>query len=331
MIRNHLTRSFAAGLAFTAAGAVHAADATPAKSAPAGAPASTVTTSAADKGVKTNSTVSPTNNNPMSAPQTPAPFEFIENQGRKNVLVCSIKTVEANRQFQQNVNVVQAQLQQVKTLQQRIEQALTLVEKEALKKVLEDTNRQLEQNNAVMAKTYGFSILRQYVVEIAKTRLYTPITEEEYTKAKAEKEYKEDHYVVNENGKFAHIATISGVAENNIFRQNVQLVQAQRQRLAQLQQAKEQTKEADAKAKLEEEFKKSEETLVKNNNDMAKTYGFSLVRNYVMEIEEAKLYMAVTDEEFAKQKAEAEKSGASAPAAAPAKADKAAAPAGAAK
>ena len=95
----------------------------------------------------------------------------------------------------------------------------------------------------------------------------------------------------------------------------MQLVQNQRQRLAQLQQAKEQTKEADAKAKLDDEFKKSEETLVKNNNEMAKTYGFSLVRNYVMEIEEAKLYMGVTDEEFAKQKAEAEKAGTVAPAA----------------
>lgn len=317
------TAPLVAGLAITFAGPLQAAESTPAKPTPA---PSKVTTSAADSSVK-NTTISPTNTNTMPASASPAPFEFIESQGRKNVLVCSIKTVEANRQFQQNVNVVQAQLQQVKTLRQREADAFTTVEKEAIRTKLGEVEKQLEQNNSIMAKTYGFSILRQYTVEIVKTRLYTPITDEEYTKAKAEKDFKEDHYIVNENGKFAHVATISGVAENNIFRQNVQLVQNQRQRLAQLQQAKEQTKDADAKAKLEEEFKKSEETLVKNNNDMAKTYGFSLVRNYTMEIEEAKLYMGVTDEEFAKQKAEAEKAGTAAPAAK----TEATAPAGAAK
>ncbi len=243
---------------------------------------------------------------PASADTKPTAFESLEANGRKHVLVCSIKTVEANRQFQQNVTVVQNQLAQVKRLQQRIEEALTLVEKEALKKVLDETNKSLEQNNTLMAKTYGFSILRQYLVEVGKTRLYTPVSDKEYDEAKTKPDFKEDNFLKNENGRFAHIATIAGVAENNIFRQNVQLVQAQRSRLVQLKAAIDQTKEAEAKKKLEEEFKKSEDTLLKNNEEMTKTYGFSLVRNYVMEIEEAKLYMAVTEEEFAKQKAEAE-------------------------
>ena len=243
-----------------------------------------------------------------AAPAASAPkFESLEVQGRKHVLVCAIKTVEANRQFQQNVQLVQNQFQQVKRLEQRIQEALTIVEKEALQKVIVETNKSLEQNNTLMAKTYGFSILRQYIAEIHKTRLYTPVTDKEYDEAKAKPDFKADHYIVNETGKFAHIATIAGKAENDIFRQNVQLVQAQRQRLVQLKAAIDQTTEADAKKKLEDEFKKSEETLVKNNEDMTKTYGFSLTRNYVMEIEETKLFMAVTDEEFAKQKAEAEK------------------------
>ena len=159
-----------------------------------------------------------------------------------------------------------------------------------------------------MANTYGFSILRQYISEVGKTRLYTPVTDKEYEDAKVLKEFKEDHYIVNEKKeRFAHLATIAGVAENNIFRQNVQLVQTQRQRLVELKKAIDQTKDVDAKKKLEDEFKKSEETLVKNNEEMTKTYGFSLVRNYVMEIEESKLFMSVTEVEFAKQKAESEK------------------------
>lgn len=239
----------------------------------------------------------------MSTPAT----DFLEINGQKFILVCSIKTLEANRQFQQNVQVVQNQLQQVKALQQRVEQAMTLVEKEALRKVLDDTNKSLEQNNTLMAKTYGFSLLRNYTVEIGKTRLFTPITDEEYAKAKDSADFKEENFVVNPQAKFAHMATIAGVAENNIFRQNVQLVQAQRQRLVQLQQAVEQTGDEAEKAKLQDEFKKSEETLLKNNEEMTKRYGFSLTRNYVMEIEESRLFMAVTPEEFAKQQEEAKK------------------------
>ena len=269
--------------------------------------AEAVKPAAAEKTVTINTPTSPEKIMTAENQTAPAAFESLEANGRQHVLVCSIKTVEANRQFQQNVTIVQNQLAQVKRLQQRIEEALTLVEKEALKKVLDETNKSLEQNNTLMAKTYGFSILRQYLVEVAKTRLYTPVTDKEYDEAKTKADFKEDNFIKNENGRFAHIATIAGVAENNIFRQNVQLVQAQRNRLVQLKAAVDQTKDADAKKKLEDEFKKSEETLLKNNEEMAKVYGFSLVRNYVMEIEEAKLYMAVTDEEFAKQKEEADK------------------------
>lgn len=261
-----------------------------------------------------------------SQPTAPVAFEFMEANGQKHVLVCSIKTVEANRQFQQNVTVVQNQLAQAKALRQREADAFTTVEKEVIRTKIGEVEKSLEQNNTLMAKTYGFSILRQYIAEVGKTRLYTPITDAEYDKAKGEKDFKADHYIINENGKFAHVATIAGVAENNIFRQNVQLVQTQRQRLVQLKAAIDQTKDAEAKKKLEDEFKKSEETLVKNNEEMTKTYGFSLVRNYVMEIEESKLFMAVTEEEFAKQKAESEKAGApKAPAAAPKAAEPAAA------
>lgn len=251
----------------------------------------------------------PTTMSATAAPAAPAPakFEFIDAQGQKYVLVCSVKTVEANRQFQQNVQLVQNQFAEVKRLQQRIEEALTIAEKDALKTKLLEVNKSLEQNNTLMAKTYGFSVLRQYIAEVGKTRLYTPVTDKEYDEAKAKPEFKADHYVVNETGKFAHIATIAGVPENNIFRQNVQLVQNQRQRLVQLKAAIDQAGAAADKTKLEEEFKKSEETLIKNNEEMSKTYGFSLTRNYVMEIEESKLFMAVTEEEFAKQKAESEK------------------------
>ena len=60
------------------------------------------------------------------------------------------------------------------------------------------------------------------------------------------------------------------------------------------------------KAKIEEDMKKAEEVLVKNNEEMTKRYGFSLARDYLMEVEESKLYTQVNEEEFLKAEKAAE-------------------------
>ena len=62
----------------------------------------------------------------------------------------------------------------------------------------------------------------------------------------------------------------------------------------------EKTATDEQKAKLEEEIKKAEETLLKNNEEMTKRYGFSLARDYLMEVEESKLYTLVNEEQFLK-------------------------------
>lgn len=234
---------------------------------------------------------------------TPAP-EIIEQNGRKLALVSTIKTVEANREFQNNVNVVQKQREIAIDLKKRLDQALTPGEKAELQKRLDETVKSLDQNNALMAKTYGFSLLRNYVISFVKTRLYSPLTDEEFAKMPAEEKAKPDAIKTIDGKVFLYIAAINGIAENDIFRQNVQLVQVQRNRLVQLKQALDKATSEEDKTKLDEEFKKSEEVLKKNNEEMVKRYGFSLMRNYLLEVEEARLYTALSEEE-AKKAAEA--------------------------
>ncbi|MDR1817114.1 MAG: hypothetical protein LBR07_02835 [Puniceicoccales bacterium] len=227
--------------------------------------------------------------------------EIIEQNGQKLALVSTIKTVETNREFQRNVQIVQQQRQAAIELKKRVEQALTLPEKEALQKNLDATLKSLDANNALMTKTYGFSLLRNYVISFVKTRLYTPLTDEEFGKISPEDKAKPDAIKLIEGKAYLYIASIEGVAANDIFRQNVQLVQVQRNRLIQLKQALDRPglKDED-KGKLQEEFNKSEEVLKKNNEEMVKLYGFSLMRNYLLEVEESQLYTPLTAEEAAK-------------------------------
>ena len=107
--------------------------------------------------------------------------------------------------------------------------------------------------------------------------------------------------------KLVRVATLNGVQANREFQANVQLLQAQRQAVMELNTAIE--KEKDEKKK--KEMKAQQETILKklneNNAAMQKAYGFSLTRNYTLEIETAHILMEVTDEEAAKiEKAEKE-------------------------
>jgi hypothetical protein len=114
--------------------------------------------------------------------------------------------------------------------------------------------------------------------------------------------------------KLVKVATLPTVEANREFQANVQLVQAQRQAAVELNSAVEKEKDAAKKKDLKAQFDALVTKLNENNEAMRKAYGFSLDRNYTIEIEKAHVYMLVTDEEAARIEA-AEKAAAAKPAA----------------
>ncbi len=239
------------------------------------------------------------NENTSTMSNSTSKLDFIEQNGQKFIHVSTIGTVDANRQFMQNVNLVNQQRQQIALLDEARKIVTEQASRDALTKEIETAAKKLEENNAAMVKAYGYSLTGKYIHAIVKTRIFIKLTEEEYKKAKDDPETKPEDLLVKENDKFRLIAVIPGVEENNNFRRNVQLVQAQRNQLVQMKEA-EKTATDEQKAKLEEEIKKAEETLLKNNEEMTKRYGFSLARDYLMEVEESKLYTLVNEEQFLK-------------------------------
>ena len=97
--------------------------------------------------------------------------------------------------------------------------------------------------------------------------------------------------------KVCSIDTAAGFQE---FQSNVQVMQAQRQKVIDANIAYE--KETDAKKKKDLKVK-LDELLAKLNEDnqkMVQAYGFSLDRSYTVAVEKADVYMLVSDEEAAK-------------------------------
>jgi len=211
-------------------------------------------------------------------------------------------------EFRNQFGALEGQVNRIININQRIQQALTTAEKDALGKVREQEIRDLEAKDSLFQKVYNFRVAglagRPNLIRNTAIRLLTPATDEEISKARAaEGGLKEEDVVIRGDRKFIAISTITG-DHIPLFERNVNLVQAQRQNLIQLKAAIEQAT-GEGKAKLEEQFKKDEETLLKNNEEMTKTYGFSLARNFEVEVLQGIFFVALTAEEAQKPLPEA--------------------------
>ncbi len=99
--------------------------------------------------------------------------------------------------------------------------------------------------------------------------------------------------------KLVKVTTLSTVEANREFQNNVQLLQAQRQSAIEMSAAMDKEKDAKKKAELKTQLDGLMVKLNENNDKMQKAYGFSLTRNYSMEVVSSNIYMFVTDEEAA--------------------------------
>jgi len=101
------------------------------------------------------------------------------------VRVSTLSTVEANREFQTNVQLLQAQRQAAIELNAAHEKETDAAKKKDLKSRLDAVLARLNENNDKMRKTYGFSIDRNYTVVIETAHVYMFVTDEEAAKIEA--------------------------------------------------------------------------------------------------------------------------------------------------
>jgi hypothetical protein len=99
--------------------------------------------------------------------------------------------------------------------------------------------------------------------------------------------------------KLVRVATLNSIQANQEFQRNVSVMQAQRQRIVELQTKLESAK-AGEKAGIQKDIDDTLKKLNGDNQTMFKTYGYSLLRNYTLVVETAHIYMFVSDEEAAK-------------------------------
>ena len=209
------------------------------------------------------------------------------------VKISSIEGKAANDEFTRNVQVLQAERQEIVKLNESTNAAPAGKARDQLQAQLDSAVKRLDADNQTMAKTYGYSILRNYVRIPESSDIYIVLTEEEIAKQPASKDGSAP-------SKTLKVATLNDAQANQSFQTAVQNLQQLRQQAAAMKATLDASTDSKDKAYQQGQFDLLLKQLNEANAAATKTYAFNLNRQYVMSIEKSTLYIAATPEEAAK-------------------------------
>ena len=214
---------------------------------------------------------------------------------QKNVLVkvATLNGLEANDEFTRNVQVLQAQRQEIVKLNASTnEAAVDSDARKALQTQLDAAVKKLETDNQTMAKSYGYSILRNYVRIPEASQVFVVLTEDEITKQPVPTDGSAP-------SKTLKVCSLNDAKANQSFQDAVGKLQQMRQQAITAKDALDKATDASDKAYKQGQFDLIMKQLNEANTEATKAYAFNLNRQYVMSIEKSTLYIEATPEEAA--------------------------------
>ncbi len=238
-------------------------------------------------------------------PASPAPeapqsiqVEVLDSNGKRFILVKSIESEEEFAAFEKDAQAITADQKDATLTKQLLDLALTTPEKEARGRELDAKFKKLQATNANMAKTYNFDLTRQYLVVPTSVKVLTIVTNEEYTKLAAAKDFKADSVVAGPDDKKLILKeTIKGAAEVEAFQQQVRRVLESKRGLQQLVEAQPRFTKAEDKKKIEEAIKNTQSEVNKSLEEFKKSRGYEIPNEFNIQTAQAKLYTLLSDEE----------------------------------
>ncbi len=256
---------------------------------------------------------------PAEAPKGPA-IEILPLGQNLARVVLTISNQASLARFQQELQTLGQHFGRLQQLQQRIQTALTTVERDALTKVAEAELKDFNEKDAVFAKVWGFNIPaianRHSTFVNTGLRLLAVVSEEELTKARADKNFKEEQVIVRGDRRLLQTAEIRGFALVVQFDQFVKVLQARRDAFLQLTELLKRAEKDEEKARIQTQLDQTRELLEKGNKEMAESVGYSITHNYEVEVLESKFVILLNQEEVNQVVAAAQQQAAAVPAAA---------------
>jgi hypothetical protein len=200
--------------------------------------------------------------------------------------------------FQKNIQVLSQQVEELKRLQIFLDNALTTPEKEARGHEIAAKTAKLKGDNESMTKLYnGFSIERPYQFTATKAVIATPISNEEFAKISAAKDFKPETIISTGEKKFQIRDTISGQVEVETFGLSLKRITDAKSQLQQLIDLQPKLTKDDDKKKVEKAIKEIQDELTKSLGEFKQARGFDFNAEAITLPSEAKLSVQITEEE----------------------------------
>lgn len=200
--------------------------------------------------------------------------------------------------FQKNIQVLSQQVEELKRLQVFLDNALTTPEKEARGHDIAAKTAKLKGDNETMTKMYnGFSIERPYQLISTKAIIATPISNEEFAKVSAAKDFKPDSVLTVGEKKYHIRDTITGQGEVETFGLSLKRITDAKTQLQQLIDVQPKLTKEDDKKKVEKAVKEIQDELTKSLDEFKKTHAFDFNAEAITLPAEAKLSVQITEEE----------------------------------
>ena len=237
---------------------------------------------------------------PAEAPKGPV-IELLPLGQNLARVVLTISNQASLARFQQELQTLGQHFGRLQQLQQRIQVALTTVERDALTKVAEAELKDFNEKDAVFAKVWGFNVPaianRQSTFVNTGLRLLAVVSEEELTKARADKNFKEEQVVVRGDRRLLQTAEIRGFDLVVQFDQFAKVLQARRDAFLQLTELLKRAEKDEDKARIQTQLDQTLELLNKGNKEMAESVGYSITHNYEVEVLESKFVILLNQDE----------------------------------
>ena len=216
-------------------------------------------------------------------------------------VVLTISNQGSLARFQQEIQTLGQQFGRIQQLQQRIQSALTTVERDALTKVGEAEVKDFAEKDAVFAKVWGFNVPavanRQATFVNTALRLFAVVSEEEAAKARASADFKEEQLVIRGDRRLLQTAEIRGLDLVIQFDQFAKVLQARRDAVIQLTELQKRSTNDEEKTRIQTQLDQTLELLNKGNKEMAESVGYSITHNYEVEVLESKFVILLNQEE----------------------------------
>jgi hypothetical protein len=204
--------------------------------------------------------------------------------------------------FQKNLQVINAQVEELKRLKVFLDNALTTPEKEARGHDIAAKQAKLIGDSESVAKMYGGFNPLQRPGQLIPTKaiIVTPISNEQFAKISAAKDFKADSVITIDDKRFQIRDTITGQVEVETFGFSLKSLAEGKAKLQQYIDFQPKLTKDDDKKKVEKAIKDTQDELSKNIEEFKKARGFDFTSEAILITSEAKLIVQITEEESKK-------------------------------